>query len=119
MLARVKELIDHVEAGSVEQVFEIGLPGLVLVQRSRGARLLVLGNAVEHHRADGEEYRYGPVLGPVARACVARAECPVVVVPDPVVGRNAVGRELPQHRAPVCGARAIYPNQGRIPLAHR
>jgi nucleotide-binding universal stress UspA family protein len=118
-LSRIKELIDRTETGPVEQVFEIGVPALVLAQRAHGARLLVLGHAAGHHLADGEEFRPGPVLGPIARACIARAECPVVVVPEPVTGRTAPVRSVPRHRDPVRGGRAIYPFQGRIPVAHQ
>ncbi len=117
-LSRIKDLIDRTETGPVEQVFEIGVPVLVLAQRARGARLLVLGNAAGHRLADGEEYQHGAVLGPIARACIARAECPVVVVPEPVTGRAASASELPRHHDPVRGARAIYPFQGRIPVPH-
>ncbi|HTJ71091.1 MAG TPA: universal stress protein [Actinospica sp.] len=118
VLAEIKGLIDRVGAERIEQVYEIGVPALALVQRSRGARLLVLGHALEHRRPDGDEYLPGPVLGPVARACLARAECPVVVVPEPVAGRTAAATERPRHHDPVAGARAIYPFQGRIPVAH-
>jgi nucleotide-binding universal stress UspA family protein len=117
-LSRIRELIDRTESGPVERIFEIGVPALVLAQRARRARLLVLGQAAGHHLADGEEYRHGAVLGPIARACIARAECPVVVVPEPVIGRTASADELPRHHDPVRGARAIYPFQGRIPVAH-
>jgi nucleotide-binding universal stress UspA family protein len=83
VLARVKALIDDAGLERVEHVYETGVPSLALVQHTRGARLLVVGQALSHHRGQGEEYAHGPVLGPVARACVARAECPVVVVPSP------------------------------------
>lgn len=46
-----------------------GLPARVLLDRSAGAELLVVGSAA------------GPAsLGPVARSCLLRAPCPVVVV---------------------------------------
>jgi nucleotide-binding universal stress UspA family protein len=117
-LSRIKDLIDRTGTGPVEQIFEIGVPALVLAQRARRARLLVLGHDAGHHLADGEEHRPGAVLGPIARACIARAQCPVVVVPEPVTGRTASAGELPRHHDPVRGARAIYPFQGRIPVAH-
>lgn len=116
---RIKALIDWAEAGSVRPVFEIGVPGQVLVRLSRGARMLVLGQARRHHRAEGEEYLHGPALGPVARACVALAQCPLVVVPEPAAKVAAAHPEQSARHAPVRGARAIYPFQGRIPVAHR
>lgn len=118
ILARIRALVDRAGAERVEQVYEIGVPGLALAQRARGARLLVLGQARAHHRTPDEEYPHVPALGPVARACVAGADCPVVVVPEQAVGRTASTREQPRHRDPVHGARAIYPFQGRIPVAH-
>jgi nucleotide-binding universal stress UspA family protein len=120
VLAHIKELIDQADVGPVEQVFEIGVPGRVLVRLAREARMLVLGQAGRHHRAGHEDYDnvYAPALGPIARACVAGAECPVVVVPEPVLGKTAAHAEEPEHHAPVRGARAIYPFQGRIPVVH-
>jgi len=115
---RIKALIDWAEVGPVRPVFEIGVPGRVLVQLSRGARMLVLGQARRHHQAEGEEYVHGPALGPVARACVALARCPVVVVPEPAVDAATTHREESARHAPVRGGRAIYPFQGRIPVAH-
>lgn len=119
VLARIKELVELSTTGPVEQVFEVGVPAQVLVHRARGARALVLGHGARHRAPAGQEYRHGPVLGTIGRACVARAECPVVVVPEPVVGRAAKAVGEPAHRAPVQGARAVYPFQDRIPVAHR
>jgi len=47
----------------------VGRPPAVLLQAAEGAELLVVGRACED-----------PVIGPVARSCVAHASCPVVVV---------------------------------------
>lgn len=57
----------------VERVVERGRPGTVLAERSRDARLLVLGNR-----------RRGPLgsLGSAVQDCLRHASCPVVVVPD-------------------------------------
>jgi nucleotide-binding universal stress UspA family protein len=54
-----------------------GLPGPVLVSRSRGARLLVLGS-----RQHAGLRRV--VLGPVSHYCLSHAEPPVVAVPADV-----------------------------------
>jgi nucleotide-binding universal stress UspA family protein len=118
VLARIKEIVERSATDPVEQVFEIGVPAQVLVNRARGARVLVLGHGARHRTPTGQGYRHGPVLGAIARACVARADCPVVVVPEPVVGSVAKAVEEPAHRAPIQGARALYPFQGRIPVAH-
>jgi nucleotide-binding universal stress UspA family protein len=119
-LGRIKELIDRADVGPVEQVFEIGVPSRVLIGVAREARMLVLGQAGQHHRVGHEDYDYEhvPALGSVARACVAGAECPIVVVPEPVLGETAAYAEEPEHHAPMRGARAIYPFQGRMPVAH-
>jgi nucleotide-binding universal stress UspA family protein len=50
-----------------------GVPERVLVQRSAGADMLVLGVAAAAWPDGGSP-------GPVVRACVARARCPVVVI---------------------------------------
>jgi hypothetical protein len=89
----------------------------VLVHRSRGARMLVLGQAGGHHRGLGGDFRPAPELGPVARACVASAECPVVIVPEPAAGTSAADSAGERHEAAI-GGRALYPYQGRIPVAH-
>jgi nucleotide-binding universal stress UspA family protein len=120
VLGRLKALIERAAAGQdapVEQVFEIGVPAQVLIGKARGARMLVLGHGERHRRRD-MGHAPGPALGSIARACVARAECPVVVVPEAWARRGApAGAQSKQH-APVVGGRAIYPFQGRIPLAH-
>ena len=118
-LAEIKVLIENTTDATVEQVFEIGVPSQVLVRVARGARLLVLGHGATHRRTGVGEYQRGPELGSIARACVARAECPVVVVPAPAVARTAPIKEKPEHHTPVVGARAVDPFQGRIPLAHQ
>jgi hypothetical protein len=107
-----------VEVGPVRRVFEIGVPSRVLVHMAHGARMLVLGQAIYRYRVGHEDYGHAPALGPIARACVARAECPVVVVPAPVVGKPAARAKGPEHHTPMRGSRAIYPFQGRIPVAH-
>jgi nucleotide-binding universal stress UspA family protein len=50
-----------------------GTPERVLVDRSAGADLLVLGSASAHALA-------GYSIGPVIRTCLSHAHCPVVVV---------------------------------------
>lgn len=120
-LAQIKELIGRTDVGPVRRVFEIGVPSRVLVRQAREARMLVLGQAGQHRRTGREDDGYGrsPALGSIARACVARAECPVVVVPEPAVSRTVARAEGPEHRAPMRGVRAIHPFQGRIPVAHQ
>jgi nucleotide-binding universal stress UspA family protein len=73
-----------------------GVPERVLIDRSAEADLLVLGSAAPPSPA-------GRAVGPVVRACLHRAQCPVVVVgaPDPALAarnRNAAERSA---RSPV------------------
>ena len=116
---RIDELIEQAAVGGAEQVLEIGVPSRVLIRASRDARMLVLGCNAYHHRFESE-FRPVPELGATARACIARAECPVVVVPEAVATRT-VPPDVAEarHRAQVHGARAIFPHQGRVPIAHR
>jgi len=55
-----------------------GSPAQVLIDRSAGAELLVLGSA---YPAGQPASGASPAMGPVARACLHGAACPVVVVP--------------------------------------
>jgi nucleotide-binding universal stress UspA family protein len=52
-----------------------GVPERVLVDRFGGADLLVLG-------VTASSWLHGRSTGPVVRACLARARCPVVVIGD-------------------------------------
>lgn len=57
-----------------------GSPAKVLIDRPSGAELLVLGSAYPEDRFASQ----APVpMGPVARACLHSAACPVVVVATP------------------------------------
>ena len=116
---RVNELIDKAGVGPLQHHFEIGIPGRVLVHRSRGARMLVLGQARNHHQGAEGVHRPEPALGAVARACVAFAECPVVIVPERLEGSTAARTAAPELHGALHGGRAIYPFQGRVPVAHQ
>lgn len=54
-----------------------GSPAKVLIDRSAGAELLVLGAAYAPRQCESEA---PPAIGPVARVCLRSAGCPVVVV---------------------------------------
>jgi nucleotide-binding universal stress UspA family protein len=62
-----------------------GVPERVLVDRSDGAHLLVLGVA-------DQAWLGGRSTGPVVRACLARARCPVVVISDANEAPMSAGR---------------------------
>jgi len=61
---------------SVKQEVISGRPAVELADLARGGDLLVLGS---RHR--GWLRRHAP--GSIARACARRADCPVVIVPEP------------------------------------
>jgi len=111
--AEIEELIEHCltsPVSPVERFFEVGVPSEILVGRAAGARMLVLGHSEQHRRHDGEAFRHEPALGTVARACVARATCPVVVVPIPAQrSASAEADSAPRQIPELVGGRAIYP----------
>jgi nucleotide-binding universal stress UspA family protein len=76
-----------------------GVPERILIDRSADAGLLVLGSAAPP--AQG-----GRPVGPVVRACLHRAQCPVVVVGVPAEGRG--GDERPGSAGPT-GPGARHP----------
>lgn len=122
--ARVKSMIAASGVDPALRVFEVGIPSQVLVRCAIGARMLVLGHADHHRDRDSEAFHDGPVLGSIARACVARATCPVVVIPIPE-RRPALEPAAPEPKrvevarsAPLVGRRAIYPKRQPIPTSH-
>jgi len=117
-----------VRSGAIHAVraVEVGVPAELLLRRAIGARVLVLGHADHRRRHDGDaQFPRGPALGSIARACVARAACPVVVVPIPARS-TASAATVPAPRCTstaqspaLVGGRAIYPRQQPVPVAHR
>ncbi len=84
MQAVVREALGTQPPAGVQMELADGLPARVLIDRSVGAEMLVLGSA----QPNGASTR-GPAaplaqarapLGPVARDCLHAAPCPVVVV---------------------------------------
>ena len=123
-VAAVQRLISDSGAEGVRRVFEVGIPSQVLVRIGIGARMLVLGHADHHRHRDREGQPHAPALGSIARACVAQATCPVVMVPIPA-RRPAREATEPEPRrvavaqgAPVHGGRAIYPKRQPVRIAH-
>jgi hypothetical protein len=68
-----------------------GIPERVLIDRSAEADLLVLGS--------GTPSAAGRPVGPVVRACLHRAQCPVVVVSAPGPGSAGHDRHPPERSA--------------------
>ncbi len=54
-----------------------GSPSRVLIDRSAGAEMLVLGSAFQPGRSASDAW---PPMGPVTRDCLRGAACPVVVI---------------------------------------
>lgn len=77
-----------------------GSPAKVLIDRSAGAELLVLGAAYAPRQCESEA---PPAIGPVARVCLRSAGCPVVVVgpySTQVARRRADSADASQRRVP-------------------
>lgn len=123
-IAAVQQMISDSGIAGVHRVFEVGIPCLVLVRIGIGARMLVLGHGDGHRRWDGEMQPRAAALGSVARACVARATCPVVIVPIPERRPACKAVEpAPRHvpvaqGAPLRGGRAIFPKRQPVPSAY-
>jgi nucleotide-binding universal stress UspA family protein len=104
----------------VRRVFEIGNPAEALLRSAEGAQMLVLGHTPRRLREPEDIYQ-GPALGSIARACVAHATCPVVVVPAPErhqdllvpQGFPTAATAVPQ---PVEGVRTLYPRYRATPV---
>ena len=77
-----KTLIEELHPSHIMQTMADGLPARVLIDRSVGAEMLVLGSTSRDQSsgpAAPPVQRRTP-LGPVARDCLHAAPCPVVVV---------------------------------------
>ncbi len=77
--AVVRKALGTQPAG-VQMELADGPPARVLLERSVGAEMLVLGSARPGPGPAGPATRAGTGLGPVARDCLHAAPCPVVVV---------------------------------------
>ncbi|HZU56846.1 MAG TPA: universal stress protein [Actinocrinis sp.] len=131
--AMVEQMVAECGVSHARRVIEVGVPSQVLVRQAIGARMLVLGQADHHRLRAGAGPYQPPVLGVISRACVARATCPVVVVPIPAQRHaSSVLRpephsvpevRVPAHRGasaehtPVEGGRELYPHRP-VPIAH-
>jgi len=84
-LARARDQVAQVPAGSRVSVLAADGPaGAVLVERSAGAALLVVGSRSRSRLP-------GMLLGSVALHCVVHARCPVMVVHPDGTGRRRTG----------------------------
>jgi nucleotide-binding universal stress UspA family protein len=81
-------MLGHVPGVHVRTEVVDGLAARVLLERCAGADMLVLGTVSDTPGAPRS-------AGPVIRACLRRAPCPVVVISaaqEPLPGREAAGR---------------------------
>ena len=131
--AMVDQMIAESGVERVRRVLEVGVPSQVLVRQAIGARMLVLGQADHHRVRTGAGPYQAPVLGVIARACVARATCPVVAVPIPAQRhassalrpephsvpevRTQADQSASAEHAPLEGARELYPHRP-VPIGH-
>jgi nucleotide-binding universal stress UspA family protein len=81
LAAAMRTALGPVPPDGLDAELAVGIAERVLIDRSATADLLVIGTARLH---DGP----GPSVGPVLRACLCRAACPVVVV-SPGAGQLA------------------------------
>ena len=81
-----------------------GIPERALVEHSLGADLLVLGEAAG--------VVSGRSIGPVVRACLSHAHCPVVVVGPEGAGDRAQISATPQHQGDLQLAATARPASG-------
>lgn len=77
LLAAEQQAVQILPPDRLSSELAEGSPAKVLIDRSAGAELLVLGAA---YPPDQSETGTPPAMGPVARACLQSAACPVVVV---------------------------------------
>ena len=75
-------------AGVITELAE-GLVVRVLLDRAAEADLLVLGATTLASTPTSPGLAVGPTAGPVARACLSRADCPVVIVSAPAAMSGA------------------------------
>jgi nucleotide-binding universal stress UspA family protein len=89
LAATVRAVLGSFPQDSVITEIAQGLPERAMVERSSGADLLVLGSA--------SGLVSGRAIGPVIRACLSNAHCPVVVVgPEGSGSRGGHGPADPQ-----------------------
>jgi hypothetical protein len=69
----LKQVYGNIKPPGVGHIVAEGYPGLVLVEMSKEADLLVLGNR-------GHSPAIETLLGSVSHHCLAHAKCPVVIV---------------------------------------
>ena len=117
-----RHLLDTHAVESVRRVFEVGIPAEVLLEYAVDARMLVLGHVAHRYSRGADPFHDGPALGAIARACVAHACCPVVVVPASTQHAQApTPQRVPAAssvaRTPVEGARTLYPRFRATPVS--
>ncbi len=92
--AAEQQAIQALPAARLSSELADGPPARVLIDRSVRADLLVLGSAYQEGQAT---IQAPPVMGPVARACLQRAACPVVFVSASSMPGTISGRRPPSH----------------------
>ena len=103
LAARVRAILGDAAAAVSTEVIE-GAAERVLAEASAGADLLVLGSGSQSPVAHADPLIVDRPTGPVIRACIIHARCPVVIISPAMAARLGIGDPDLVARAPA-GAR--------------
>ena len=105
LAARVRGVLGDAASTMVTTEVVEGPAERVLAEASDGADLLVLGSGSQSPVAQVDPLIVDRPTGPVIRACLSHARCPVVIISPPMAARLGIGDPVLAPRAPA-GARA-------------
>lgn len=97
------------EAGTTDLSTEVvqGAPERLLISESDGADLLVLGSGGKSPVAQADPLIVDRPIGPVIRACLSHAHCPVVIIGQTAAAELAAGSPGPA-RGSAAGRRQSF-----------
>ncbi len=101
LAARVRAVLGDAAGQAVTTELVEGAPERVLADASADADLLVLGSGSQSPVAHVDPQIVDRPTGPVIRACLSHARCPVVIISPAMAARMGTGDQDPAPRAPV------------------
>jgi nucleotide-binding universal stress UspA family protein len=104
LAARVRAVLGGAASPAVSTELIEGAPERVLADESADADLLVLGSGSQSPVTHVDPQIVDRPTGPVIRACLSHARCPVVIISPAMAARMGTGDRDPAARTPV-GAR--------------